>query len=98
MTKTITFLPTARLFRELRKQGYNCIQRAGDCRSCVQARTPVVDIYTTTQSYSEKSNSVWVYFQFIEGTIIEEALKKLNISYDWDGSDRTAFTLKIKES
>lgn len=77
------------LFKELRKQNYTARQRAGDCRSCVLAEDPAIEVYTTDQSYHE--DYTMVYFQVIEGNIIQKALAKLDIPFVWDGSDATAF-------
>jgi len=69
-----------KLFRELRKMGYNAKQRAGDCRSCAQTDESL-EVYTTTQSYG-RTRTV-VYFQTIEGTIILEAVRKLGLGFRW---------------
>lgn len=78
-----------RLFRELRKQNYIAKQRAGDCNSCALSSYPELEVWTIDQGYYK--NKTYVYFQVIEGTIIRDALKKLNIPYLWEGTDRDAF-------
>ena len=80
---------TSKLFRELRKEEYICKQRVADCNSCAKAKLPELEVWTTDQSYRE--GKTMVYFDVIEGTIIRDALKKLNIPYLWEGTDEYAF-------
>ena len=81
----------SKLFRELRKQGYTAKQRLADCRSCALSITPEIEVYTIDQSYKE--NSTMVYFQVIEGSVILDFIRELNIPHIWDGNDSTAFEI-----
>lgn len=81
-----------KLFQELRKEHYKCAQRLGDCLSCSIAKDPNIEVFTHDQSYTE--TGTWVYFHKIEGTVIKEVADRLNLKYEWEGNDNSAFFFK----